>query len=253
MDRFVSSKAKIGRGTTLGYFVVVEDDVEIGENCIIGHNVVIHRGSTLGNNCLVGDGSIIGKLPMKAARSATTKEQILPPAVLGNDCMLGANCIIYAGTIIGERVLIADLATVRENVTIGDYTIVGRGVAIENECTIGKKTKLETNVYITAYSDVGDYVFVAPGVNTSNDNFIGRTEERFKQFRGVTIKKAARIGVQATILPGKTIGEDALVAGGALVTKDIPPRKIYAGIPARYFRDVPEEQLLENQTFYEGD
>ncbi|MBD3402254.1 N-acetyltransferase, partial [candidate division GN15 bacterium] len=84
-------------------------------------------------------------------------------------------------------------------------------------------------------------------VATSNDNYIGRTEERFKHFKGVIMRRGARIGVNATILPGLTIGPDALVAAGALVTKDVPGGKIVAGIPAKVFRDVPEEQLLDNQ------
>jgi acetyltransferase-like isoleucine patch superfamily enzyme len=84
-------------------------------------------------------------------------------------------------------------------------------------------------------------------VATSNDNYVGRTKERFKHFKGVTVRKGGRIGVNATILPGKIIGEDTLVAAGALVTKNTAPRKIMAGVPARELRDVPKEQLLENQ------
>jgi UDP-2-acetamido-3-amino-2,3-dideoxy-glucuronate N-acetyltransferase len=155
--------------------------------------------------------------------------------------------VLYRGAKIGKKVLIADLSTVRENVEIGDFTIVGRGVAVENFCKIGSYCKLETNVYITAYSEVEDRVFVAPCVATSNDNFIGRTEERFKHFKGVTIKKGGRIGVGAVILPGRIVGEDALIAAGSVLTRDAKPRKIVAGVPAKEFRDVPPDQLLENQ------
>ncbi len=147
----------------------------------------------------------------------------------------------------------ADLSTVRENVSIGDFTIVGRGVAIENCCKIGRYVKLETNVYITAHSELKDRVFVAPCVATSNDNYVGRTEERFKHFKGVIAGKGARIGVNATILPGKVIGEDALVAAGALVTRDVPARKIVARAPAKVLKDVPKEQLLENQGWEDQD
>ena len=122
-------------------------------------------------------------------------------------------------------------------------------MAIENFCTIGAYCKLETNVYVTAYSEIEDRVFIAPCVATSNDNFIGRTEERFKHFKGVTIKKGARIGVGAVILPGKVIGEDALIAAGALLTGNAESRVIVAGVPAKKFREVPPEQLLENQNW----
>jgi UDP-2-acetamido-3-amino-2,3-dideoxy-glucuronate N-acetyltransferase len=249
-EREISAKAKLGKNFTAGYFVVIEDDVEIGENVSVGHNVVIHAGTKIGNNVRIGDGTVIGRLPMKASRSATTSGAPVPPCEIGDNVTIGSNSVIYAGSKIGNDVLIADLATIRENVTIGEFTIVGRGVAIENKCKIGSYVKLETNVYITAYSEIGDYVFVAPGVLTSNDNFVGRTAERFKHFKGVTVELGGRIGVGAVILPGKKVGADALVAAGALLTKDAPPRKIVAGLPAKEFRDVPEEQLLENQGWF---
>jgi UDP-2-acetamido-3-amino-2,3-dideoxy-glucuronate N-acetyltransferase len=195
----------------------------------------------------IDDGTIIGKRPMKAANSATTSEEELPGCRIGSDGIIGTNVVLYRGAEIGRKVLIADLSTVRENVTIGDYTIVGRGVAVENFCTVGRYVKLETSVYITAHSEIEDRVFVAPCVATSNDNFVGRTAERFKHFKGAVFKKGARIGVNAIVLPGKILGEDCLVAAGALVSKDVPAKKIAAGMPARVLRDVAAEQLLENQ------
>jgi len=243
----IDSSAIIGENTTYGNFCLFGKDVTIGANCEIGNNVIVHEGSKIGDNVRIDDGAVIGKFPMRAANSAVTKEQELPAAEVGSACIIGTNVVVYRGCKIGQKVLIADLATVRENVTVGDFTIVGRGVAIENFCTIGRYCKLETNVYITAYSELEDRVFVAPCAATSNDNFAGRTKERFKQFKGVIIKKGGRIGVNATILPGKTIGADALVAGGAVLTKDCPERKIAKGAPATFDKDVPKEQLLENQ------
>ena len=247
MVKYVSPTAKVGKRTTMGRFCVVDDNATIGESCQLGNNVVIHEGTVIGSNVRIDDGTVVGKQPMRAANSAVTKEQELPAARVGDDCIIGTNAVIYAGSVIGQKVLVADLATIRENVSVGDFTIVGRNVAIENYCKIGSYCKLETNVYITAYSELEDRVFVAPCAVTSNDNFVGRTKERFKYFKGVTVKKGGRIGINATILPGKVIGEDTLVAAGALVTSDTPPRKIVAGAPAKEFRDVPTEQLLENQ------
>jgi hypothetical protein len=73
---------------------------------------------------------------------------------------------------------------------------------------IGRYCKLESECYITAYSTLEDRVFVAPGVVTSNDNYVGRTAERFKHFKGVRVKKGGRIGAGSIVLPGITIGED---------------------------------------------
>lgn len=245
----IAPSAKIAADTEIGQFSIVGEDVTIGSGCRIGHHVVIHDGTVLGDDIRVDDHASIGKRPMRAANSAVTKESDIPPASIDSGCIIGSGVILYRGCRIGKQVLIADLATVREDVSIGDFTIIGRGVAIENRCTIGRYVKLETNVYITAYSEIEDRVFVAPCVATSNDNFVGRTEERFKQFKGVIMRKGARVGLNATILPGVELGEDCLIAAGAVVTSDAPAGKILAGIPARLFRDVPDEQLLMNQNW----
>lgn len=214
---------------------------------MIGHNVVIHGGTRIGNNVRIDDNTVIGKQPMRSVNSIFKDEDALCPAVIKDGCLIGAGVVIYAGCTIGEKVLIADLSTIRENVSIGDRTIIGRGVAVENYSTIGSNCKIETNAYITAYSEIEDSVFIAPGVVTSNDNYAARSRERFKHFKGVTVKKGGRIGAQATVLPGKIIHEDGFVAAGSVVTKDVEAGKIVAGNPAAVLKDVPEDQLLKNQ------
>jgi UDP-2-acetamido-3-amino-2,3-dideoxy-glucuronate N-acetyltransferase len=241
--------ANVGRNTAVGENTIISEQVTVGEGCLIGHGVVIHPNVSIGSNVRIDDHAVIGKQPMRAANSILKKQDRLEPAEIGDDCIIGTAAIIYTGCRIGQKVLVADEASVRENTTVGDYTIVGRGVTVENFCTVGRYCKLETESYITAYSTIEDRVFIAPQVTTSNDNYGGRTEERFKHFKGVTVKKGGRIGVGSVILPGKIIGEDALVAGGSVVTADVPPRKIVRGVPARVWRDVPEEQLLENQNW----
>ncbi len=247
----IDQSATIGMKSQLGDFSVVGAKAQIGQDCQIGSHVIIHPDTVIGDRVRIDDHAVIGKEPMRAANSAVTKEQKLPPCQIGSESIIGTGAVIYRGAQLGQKILVADLATVRENVTIGDFTIVGRGVAIENFCTIGRYCKLETNVYITAYSELADRVFVAPCVATSNDNYIGRTEKRFDQFKGIIAEKGARIGVNATILPGKRIGADSLVAAGALVTKDVKPQRIVTGIPARDFREVPEDELLSNQDWLE--
>lgn len=229
-----------------GQNVVMGKNVTIGKGSIIGNNVVIHDDTNIGKNVRVDDNSVIGKNLMKAANSAVTKEQQLDPTIIGDNCLIGACVVIYRGVSIGEKVLVADQASIQFKSTIGDFTIIGRGVLVESSSTIGSRVKLESGSYITAYSTIEDYCFIAPNVTTSNDNFAGRSEERFKHFKGVTIKKGGRVGVNSTILPGITIGEDCFVAAGSLVTKDLEPAKVYSGSPAKYFRDVPEDQLLKN-------
>jgi len=178
---------------------------------------------------------------MHSPASALPKSKEQPPAEIGDDCLIGAGVIIYRGAKVEQKVLIADLATVRENVEIGEYTIIGRGAAVENFCKIGKHCKLETNAYVTAYSELEDYVFVAPMVTTTNDNYMARGKEKFKHFKGITVRKGGRIGANATILPGKVINEEGVVAAGSVVTEDVPAKKIVLGSPAKVFKDVPSD------------
>ena len=243
----VESGVHIGARTRIGHHTVIARNARIGAECQIGAGVVLHEGVEIGDGVRIDDGAAIGKQPFSASNSALPRKSAYPPARIGSGCLLGTGVIVYAGCVLGNHVLAADLATLREEVTIGDHTIAGRGVAIENACVIGRYCKIETNAYVAAYSVIEDRAFVAPGVLTSNDNFLGRTKERFRHFKGAIVRRGARLGVGAVILPGMEIEPDAVVAAGAVLTKKASARTIHAGLPARAHRAVPEEQLLENQ------
>lgn len=247
MNITLHPSAQIDAGLLCGHNVVVEANVRIGLSCQIGHGVIIHAGTQIGDRVRIDDNAVLGKLPMRSSRSATTTRAELAPCIIKDDCMIGTNAIIYRGALIEDGVMVADLATVREETTIGPFTIIGRNVAVENKVEIGARCKIETNAYITALSTVHDDCFIAPEVTFSNDRFLGRTLERFKHHRGVTMMQGARIGANATILPGITIGADALVGAGSVVTHDVTDRMTVIGSPARERRPVPAEQLLEHQ------
>jgi len=133
---------------------------------------------------------------------------------------------------------------VRERCDIGDDVVIGRGALVENDTTIGKLTKIQADAYITAYSTLEDEVFIAPRVITTNDNFMGRTEKRHALRKGPTIRHGARVGAGAVLCPAVEIGEEAFVGAGAVVVKDVPPRVLVVGNPARVLREVPTEELL---------
>ncbi|MCC7385928.1 MAG: N-acetyltransferase [Deltaproteobacteria bacterium] len=246
-NSYIHQSAKLHPSVTVGSFCHIGQGVEIGEGSIVGHHVVIHNDTKIGARVRIDDHAVLGKSPMKAINSATTTIKPLPPLEIGNDCLIGTAAIIYRGARLGPKCLVADLGGVREEVTIGEGTIIGRGAYVENQSSVGRFVKLETMVYIAAYSTIGDRCFVAPMVTVTNDNFVGRTKERFDHFKGVTIERGGRVGANATLLPGAVIEEDALVAAGSIVRGHAPARKISLGQPARVIRDVPEPQLLENQ------
>src|SRR4029079_18568492 len=145
---------------------------------------------------------------------------------------------VFAGTTIGEGCILGDQSCVRERVTIADDVVVGRGSLVENDTTIGSGTRIQAEAYVTAYSTLEEDVFVAPCVVTTNDNFMGRTERRKALMKGPTIRRGGGIGGGAILCPGVEIGEEAFVGAGAVVTKDVPPRKLVVGNPAPGLRDV---------------
>jgi acetyltransferase-like isoleucine patch superfamily enzyme len=204
---------------------------------------VVHEGTVLGDGVRVLEHAVVGKQPTLSPRS-TAKRELLPPAVIGAGTVVSTGAIVFAGSTVGERVVLGDQSCVRERVKIGDDVVIGRGSLVENDTTIGALTKVQAGAYITAYSTLEEHVFVAPCVVTTNDNFMGRTKRRHELMKGPTIRRGARIGGGAILCPGIEVGEEAFVGAGAVVTKDVPPRAVVVGSPARVLRDVPEDELL---------
>jgi len=206
-------------------------------------SAIVHPGTILGEGVKVLEHAVVGKQPTLSPRS-TAKRDPLPPAAIGDGTIVSTGAVVFAGTSIGERVILGDQSCVRERVTIGDDVVVGRGALIENDTTVGALTKIQADAYITAYSTLEDNVFIAPCVVTTNDNFMGRTERRHELIAGPTIRRGARVGGGAVLCPGVEIGEEAFVGAGAVVTKDVPARMLVVGNPARVVREVAEDELL---------
>jgi acetyltransferase-like isoleucine patch superfamily enzyme len=207
-------------------------------------SAIVYEGTVLGEGVRVLEGAVVGKQPVLSPRS-TARREPLPPAELGDGTIVSTGAIVFAGTRIGARAVLGDQSCVRERVTIGDDVVVGRGALVENDTTIGAMSKIQADAYITAYSTLEEHVFVAPCVVTTNDNFMGRTERRHELIAGPTIRRGARIGGGAVLCPGVEIGEEAFVGAGAVVTRDVPPRAIVVGNPARVVREVPDDELLD--------
>jgi acetyltransferase-like isoleucine patch superfamily enzyme len=204
---------------------------------------IVHPGTVLGAGVKVLEHAVVGKQPTLSPRS-TAKREPLAPAELGDGTIVSTGAVVFAGTSIGARVIVGDQACVRERVTVGDDVVIGRGSLVENDTTIGASTKIQADAYITAYSTLEDNVFIAPCVVTTNDNFMGRTERRHELIAGPTIRRGARVGGGAILCPGVEIGEEAFVGAGAVVTKDVPPRMVVVGNPARVIREVQADELL---------
>jgi acetyltransferase-like isoleucine patch superfamily enzyme len=224
--------------------LVADDDVVLPHDIEIGANVVIHPGVEFGGGVRIQDGAIIGK-PVVLARTSTSTIGAPDPTVIGGGVTIAAQAVVVAGASIGDGAFIGDQAHVRERARIGADAAVGRGSAVDNDVVIGDRVRIQTGCYITAYSTVEDDVFIGPGVYTYNDNTMGR-HVKGEGVVGVVLRRACRVGGAARILPGIEVGEEAFVATGAVVTRNVPKRTLVMGVPAKRVRDIGDEELIEN-------
>jgi acetyltransferase-like isoleucine patch superfamily enzyme len=224
--------------------LLLGEGVAVPEDAHIGGNVIIHAGTVLGPGVRLQDGAVLGKPVALGARSTAPRTEG-EATELGAGSTVCAGAVVVAGARVGERVVIGDQAHVRERALIGDESVVGRGSQVDLDVTVGARVRIQTGCYLTGNSVVEDDVFVAPGVMTTNDRHITRHGPDY-ELEGVALRRACRIGGGAVLLPGVEVAEEALVAAGAVVTRDVPPRAVVMGVPARQVREVPEEDLLEH-------
>jgi acetyltransferase-like isoleucine patch superfamily enzyme len=132
---------------------------------------------------------------------------------------------------------------------IGDETTIGAFVEIQKNATVGKRCKISSHTFVCEGVTIEDNVFVGHNVAFINDSYPRATAgdqlqtEADWRVEKTLVKKGASIGSGSTILANITIGENALVGAGSVVTKDVPPNTIVAGNPARVLRKI--EQAME--------
>lgn len=157
----------------------------------------------------------------------------------------GDNCIIFPDVIIGDGTRIGNFVFVRSLTRIGMGCTIGSYVDIEGDVTIGNCVSLQSSCYITRGVTIEDEVFCGPRVTTMNDKRMCYRRSNLKFERSAPrILRAARVGGGSVLLPGVTIGENALVGAGSVVTRDVPDLAIVVGNPARVIGRVPEDQRI---------
>jgi acetyltransferase-like isoleucine patch superfamily enzyme len=221
---------------------IVGDAVRVGERVTFGAYVVVHEGTVIGDDCAIEDHVVLGKRPRLAPHSGAHGE--VGTLELAEGVRVGAGAVVFAGAGIGAGAIIGDQSFVRERSSVGAGSVIGRGSAVDNDVELGERVRVQTSVYVTAYTLVEDDVFIGPGVTMTNDNTMARhgTEA---SLAGAVLRRACRIGGGVVLAPGVEVGAEAYVAAGAVVVADVPPGTVVMGVPARVVREVPSEDLLE--------
>jgi acetyltransferase-like isoleucine patch superfamily enzyme len=222
--------------------LLLGEDVQVGERVSFGANVVVHAGTIIGAGCVIEDHAVLGKRPRLSKRSSAHGD--VGRLALNDGVIVCAGAVVLAGARIGAGTIVGDQSFVRERSTIGPGSAIGRGSVVDNDVSIGARVRVQTGVYLTAFTLVEDDVFIGPGAITTNDDTMARHPPE-TPLSGAILRRACRIGGGAVLTPGVQIGEEAFVAAGALVTRDVPARAVVMGVPARVVREVPDEDLLE--------
>jgi acetyltransferase-like isoleucine patch superfamily enzyme len=223
--------------------LLVGEGVRLPEQGSFGGNAVIHEGTVLGDGVRIQDCAVVGK-PLALGPRSTAPAGTPEATRIGDGATVCAGAVVVAGATIAARAVVGDQAQVRERAVIGEGTVVGRGSAVDNDVMVGARVRIQSNCYVTAWSVIEDDVFVAPGVTLTNDDTMGRHGPDH-QLRGATLRRACRVGGGAVLTPGVEVGEEAFVAAGAVVTRDVPARAVVMGVPAEVVREVGDEDLLE--------
>jgi len=221
--------------------LLLGEDVRIGSDVQFGANVVVHAGTTVGDGCVIDDHAVLAKRPRLASSSAARGDA--GRLELGARVTVCAGAVVFAGANVGDEVIVGDQSFVRERTSIGAGSVIGRGSVVDNDVVVGARVRVQTNVYLTAFTLIEDDAFLGPGVTTTNDHTMARHAPG-ALLQGARLRRACRVGGGVVLTPGVEIGEEAFVAAGAVVTRDVPPRAVVMGVPARVVREVPDADLL---------
>lgn len=199
----------------------------------VAATAVVRPWVQLGPGTVVGEWCLVGEPP--AGHPPSEAEDVVAgvaPTVIGAQALLRSHTVIYAGNRIGDRFQTGHHVLIREENEIGDDVSVGSGTMLEHHVRVGNRVRLHGGVFVPELCVLEDDCWLGPRVCLTNAPY-PRCPDVRACMRGVRVGRRAKLGANVTVLPGVTIGEDALIGAGAVVTDDVPPGAVVAGNPAR--------------------
>jgi acetyltransferase-like isoleucine patch superfamily enzyme len=207
---------------------------------------ITHPGVNLGAGYCIGEYVIIG-VPPRGLKPGDLETSI------GLNAIIRSHTVIYAGNRVGANFQTGHSVMIRELNEIGDDVSIGSHSVIEHHVRIGNGVRIHSNVFIPEYSVLEDDAWIGPNVVLTNAAYPGSLDAK-ASLKGPRVMRGSRIGANATLLPGVTIGRNALVGAGAVVVRDVPDGKVVVGNPARIIKDVCQLSAYNSeQTAGKGD
>lgn len=235
----------------------VEEGAKLGKNIKIGPFTTVFSDSVLEDACVIGSHCVIGhpsKIQLQktdfSASSPKVAEFLVKETVtrVGEHSIIRSGSIVYRNVRIGKRLRTGHNILIREHVTLGDSCVVGTQAILDGYIEVGKKSMIQSQCYITQSVKIGDGVFIAPNCLFFDNKRIILGEG----LAGSTVEDYVRIGGGTRVLPEVTIGKYALIGAGSLVSKDIPPRAVAYGVPAKVRRFQSEDEIRKYVTSIMG-
>lgn len=222
----------IGDGVTVGEFAIVRSGAVLGDGAVIHPHAIIDTGVEVGAGTEILPRALLGRRPR--AVGAVAREPVFEERLtVGEGCSIGVGATIYYDVEIGADTLIGDSAWIRERCRVGDGCVVGNGAALAVGVAMDDGAVVMFATSVTSHSRLGRDSFVAMHVVTTNDNTMGGEGWSEDALAGIAVEERGRVGANATLLPGVTIGVDAVVGAGSMVTRDVPTGVTVFGNPAR--------------------
>lgn len=170
--------------------------------------------------------------------------QIHPDAKIGKNVRIGEGVIIEDDCVIGDNVFLGHYVILRTNTHVGNGTKLMNFTTCEEGVRVGNRVSIGVYGHLTKDVIVEDKVFAAGYLVTLNTNRISHERKYNPIFKPPIIKYGARLGARVCVMPGVTIGREALIAACSVITKDCKPYGIYMGHPAKYINQVPMDERL---------
>jgi acetyltransferase-like isoleucine patch superfamily enzyme len=192
----------------------------------------IYQGVSLGEGTTVEDWCLLG-VPPRGRREGELA------TVIGAGAIIRSHTVIYAGNRIGARFQTGNKVNIREENEIGDDVSIGTLSVVEHHVVIGDRVRIHTQVFVPEYCVLEEGAWLGPNVVLTNAKYPQSPGVK-ESLAGVVVRRGAKIGANATLLPGVVIGADALVGAGSVVVKDVPAGAVVAGNPARVIKQISQ-------------
>ena len=206
--------------------------------------------SMIGDDTLIGEFVCIGypkrEKILKTVKGVEDLDELSAGSRIGSKCVVRSHSIIYEEVEIGDYVETGHGVLIREQSRVGVNSRIGSFSQLDGRVEIGANVNIQSGVYLPHLTVVEDEVFIGPGVIVTNDPY-----PVSRKLLGVRIRRGAVIGAGAVLRAGIEVGERAVVAAGAIVTRDVPPEVVVIGSPARVKMSREEYEVKKRR--HEGE